>query len=58
MRTFVRGGGRRFITEVVACPDCGCEADPVVGGDHGGACLPVDEVSRGDGRDAQVKGKR
>lgn len=38
-----RSGARRprdrLITVVVACPDCGCEADPVMGGDHGGQCL-------------------
>lgn len=51
------GGARRprgrFITVVVACPDCGCEADPAVGGDHGGQCLVDENVRDQGGRDAK-----
>ena len=48
----------RLITETVRCPDCWMEADPAVGGNHGGDCvrpelaLPVEvEVEDEDGDD-------
>jgi hypothetical protein len=40
-----RYGYGRFIVDTVPCPDCGFPADPVVGGDHGGGCLPPAETA-------------
>jgi len=56
-----RGGARRprerLITVVVACPDCGFEADPAMGGNHGGQCVTDLNVRDQGGRDAKKEAR-